>query len=268
MEGRTQFTFYRSIFDSICHIRKAADRAMAYDAICRYALFGQEPEMDKLPDAAAIVYLSARPNLDVSRRKAEGGKAGGKAKDTAKTPEAYSKDTPSKPEASRKDTAKTPEARGKRKDPGSEKEIEIEKEKEIEHECAPPTPSRAQNKQAESTQAVVRLYNELCPKLPRANMISNMTRLSITDRLRDNQGLEAFRQVFTKANASSFLTGSKGGWRANLDWLMGDTNFARVANGYYDDAKPKTEVPNGATGELGQAELEAIQQLLAEAQKG
>lgn len=272
MDKRTQFTFYLSIYESICHIRKAADRAAAYDAICRYALLGEEPEMEKLPDAAAIVFVSARPNLDASRRKAAGGRAGGKAKDTAKIAEGYAKDSASIPQASAKDTAKIAQARGNAKreieETASEKEneIEIEKEKEKEYECTPPTPSPKQNKHQASIQAVVGLYNELCPKLPKVSMISNLTRLSITDRLRDNPDMGTFRTVFSKANASSFLTGgNKSGWRANLDWLMGDTNFARVANGYYDDTKPaRQEIPKGASGELGQAELEAIQQLLRE----
>ena len=79
---RTQFTFYESFFRSVSRIRKAADRASAYDAICSYALYGTEPDMDKLPDAAAIAFEVARPNLDASRRKAKSGKAGGMAKQT------------------------------------------------------------------------------------------------------------------------------------------------------------------------------------------
>ena len=77
---RSQFTFYESFFRAVSRIRKAADRAAAYDAICAYALYGTDPDMDKLPDAAAIAFEVARPNLDASRRKASNGKRGGEHK--------------------------------------------------------------------------------------------------------------------------------------------------------------------------------------------
>ena len=109
---RTQFTFYESFAQSIKRIKNKAARADAYDAICNYALYGVEPDLDKLPDAAAIAYIGAKPNLDASRKKAENGKRGGTAKQTG------SKD----------------EANEKQEQTESEKEKEIEKE--IENECS------------------------------------------------------------------------------------------------------------------------------------
>jgi DnaD/phage-associated family protein len=80
MEARTQFTFYESFFKAVSRIRKAADRAAAYDAICAYALYGTEPNMEQMPDTAAVAFEVAKPNLDVSRRKAKNGRLGGAAK--------------------------------------------------------------------------------------------------------------------------------------------------------------------------------------------
>ena len=111
MDQRGQFTFYASIFESAKRIRNKAARADFYDAVCDYALNGKEPNLDKLSDAAAIGFISAKPNLDASRKKAKSGKAGGSAKQTGSKPEANGKQT------------------------GSEKEKEIEIEKEIENEC-------------------------------------------------------------------------------------------------------------------------------------
>ena len=71
---RSQFTFYRSFASAIQRIRKDADRAKAYDAICNYALDGKEPDLSGLPDAAAIAFELIKPNLDASKRKAENGK--------------------------------------------------------------------------------------------------------------------------------------------------------------------------------------------------
>ena len=117
MEERKQFTFYLSIFKALRKIKKKPDRADAYDAICAYALFGEEPDLEKLPDSVSIAFELIRPVLDASRRKAKNGKQGGiKCKQTESKPEANA----SKPEAN--DTEMN--------DPASEGEKEKEKEKE------------------------------------------------------------------------------------------------------------------------------------------
>ena len=139
---RSQFTFYESFASALKRIKKKQDRADAYDAIVNYALYGTEPDMDKLPDSAAIAFELIRPNLDASKRKAEAGKRGGE-----------SKQTESKPKAN-----------GKREEIGSEKEgeKEIEKENEIENECYPPTPLLGQKK-ANVSQVLADYMNRINP---------------------------------------------------------------------------------------------------------
>lgn len=113
--SRGQFTFYASFASALSRIKKKADRADAYDAICNYALYGTDPDMDKLPDSAAIAFDLIRPTLDASRRKAESGKRGGMSKQTGSKHEANTK-------------LEQPEME-------KEKEGENEKEKENEDEC-------------------------------------------------------------------------------------------------------------------------------------
>ena len=67
---RKQFTFYSGFMDGIKRIKTKSARCDAYDAIIAYALDGTEPDLDKLPDAAAIAFVMARPNLDASRKRA------------------------------------------------------------------------------------------------------------------------------------------------------------------------------------------------------
>lgn len=128
-EVRNQFTFYRSFFEAVFKIKSKAARAEAYDAICKYALFNDAPDVDKMSDAAAIAFMLIKPNLDASRRKAKSGKNGGASKQTA-----------SKAEANGKQSGSKAEANGKQEQPASEKEKEKEKEREKENECYPPTP--------------------------------------------------------------------------------------------------------------------------------
>lgn len=120
---RKQFTFYESFASALARIKSKAARCDAYDAICNFALYGIEPDLDSIPDAAAIAFDLIRPTLEASKRKAENGKRGGKT-------EANENQTVSKPEANRKQTVS--EKEGEKE---NEKENEKEKEGEIENEC-------------------------------------------------------------------------------------------------------------------------------------
>ena len=110
---REQFTFYRSFADAVKRIKKDADRAKAYDAICNYALYEVEPDLDSLPDAAAIAFALIKPNLDASKRKSENGKNGGR------------------PKANEKQNESKTKANGKQEQTLNKKE----NKKEVENEC-------------------------------------------------------------------------------------------------------------------------------------
>ena len=129
-ESRSQFTFYDSFYRALSRIRKKADRADAYDAIVAYALLGEEPELDKLSDAAAIAFEVIRPNLDASRRKAASGKQGGKAK----------KQTGSKPEAN----ASTKEAN--RKQVKEQEQVKEQDKEQMLYTPIPPTEAKTEAK--------------------------------------------------------------------------------------------------------------------------
>lgn len=114
---RTQFTFYESFFKAVSRIKKKADKADAYDMICAYALYQEEPDLDSASDAVAIAFELLRPVLDKAKERSESGKKGG-----------------SKPEANAKQTGSKPEANGKQGETASKKEKEIEVENEVEVE--------------------------------------------------------------------------------------------------------------------------------------
>lgn len=123
---RKQFTFYESFAKAIRNIRKPSDRCAAYDALVNYALYGEEPDLDKAADSVALFFEMAKPNLDSSKKKAENGKRGGMAEAKGKREE-----NASKPQAKPKQTASEKE---------KEVEKEDEKEKEVENECSIPIP--------------------------------------------------------------------------------------------------------------------------------
>lgn len=120
--GRTQFTFYESFYKAAKRIKDPSARAEVYDAICEYALYGNEPDIDALSEMAAIAFELIKPNLDASRKKAESGKLGGTKKQSESTFEANG----SKTEAKRKQN----EASEKQEQTESKKENKKEKEGE------------------------------------------------------------------------------------------------------------------------------------------
>lgn len=72
--ARTQFTFYESWYKAVSQLRKKSDQAETMDAICKYALYAEEPDISGPP---AAIFESIRPALNTARKKSENGKKGG-----------------------------------------------------------------------------------------------------------------------------------------------------------------------------------------------
>lgn len=111
---RDQFTFYRSFWEAIKGLKKKDDRLAALEAICAYALDGEER---RNTDVSGSIFTLVKPVLDAAERKSSGGKnKGSKAEDTDKIPSSKAEDAAYKKEG--------------------EIEVEGEIEKEIENECS------------------------------------------------------------------------------------------------------------------------------------
>ena len=104
-----------------------------------------------------------------------------------------------------------------------EKEIDIEKEKDTRVDYS----------------AVISLYHQLCPSLPSVRKLSDKRKQAIKARLR-SYSIDEIKEAFEKAEASDFMKGNnKHNWTADFDWIMNDTNIAKVLDGKYDNkAKP------------------------------
>lgn len=154
---RTQFTFYESFVKALSRIRKKADRADAYDAICMYALYGVEPDIDRMQDLVAIAFELIRPTLDASRRKARNGKAGVMARDESKTGMANGKQsekclhkTDKQNEVCFGNCNKQTESKKENKIENKiEDEVEIKREIEVKNECYNPLPPYLPNSKQE-----------------------------------------------------------------------------------------------------------------------
>lgn len=237
-EARNQFTFYRSFFDSVRRIRKAADRAIAYDIICNYALYDVEPDLSKVPDAAAIAFEVAKANLDASKRKAKAGKAGGSCKQSGSNAEANA--------SSAKAISSNVEAIGwvnQWEDESKNKNKDKDKNK---------------NKIKNNSYSAAAEPPQATPK--QIARFVKPSREEVETYCRENSyNMDVGRFLdYYEANGWKVGKNPMKDWKAAVrNWCRGSTYVPQAGSG-------KKDIPKGASGELGQAELEAIQQLLAE----
>ena len=140
-------------------------------------------------------------------------------------------------------------------------EEDIDKERELERDI--------KNISTPDLQSVVDLYHSICISFPKIRSLSDARKKALKARLK-SYTLEDFKTVFENAEASSFLKGTEGGWKASFDWLIKEANMLKVMEGNYADkgkrytrteTKPNWMQPSMT---LGNAELEAIQAVLAE----
>lgn len=83
---------------------------------------------------------------------------------------------------------------------------------------------------------IAALYNGICVSFPRLTKLSEARKKAIRARLANGYTVESFRELFQKAEASSFLKGKNDrNWQATFDWLIKDSNMAKVIDGNYDD---------------------------------
>ena len=74
--GQDSFVFYRSFYEAIKEIDEEATRLAILEALCDYAIFGEEPE---LSGTASALFKLMRPQIDANRKRRENGKKGGTA---------------------------------------------------------------------------------------------------------------------------------------------------------------------------------------------
>lgn len=125
--------------------------------------------------------------------------------------------------------------------------IEEDKEEDIEEELEREE-EKKEIRERIDYQLIVDMYNETCVSFPLIRSISDSRRKAIKARLK-TYSLEDFQLLFQKAESSSFLKGGNDrNWSATFDWLIKDSNMAKVLDGNYDDksgsgfTKPKNKV--------------------------
>ena len=112
---------------------------------------------------------------------------------------------------------------------------------------------------------IVAAFNSICVSFPSVKALSDARKKAIKARL-NTYSLDDFKTLFEKAEASSFLKGkNSSNWSATFDWLIKDSNMAKVLDGNFDD-KPVTYRQTGKSTKA--EELNDFYNMAAEWAKG
>ena len=96
----------------------------------------------------------------------------------------------------------------------------------------------------ERVKEIVDLFNKTCKALPKVIRITSK-RATCVMALLKTCSTEDFAEAFKKMQASDFLCGRKGDWKASFDWLITDDNITKVLEGQYDNRE--TEATTGGS---------------------
>lgn len=105
-------------------------------------------------------------------------------------------------------------------------------------------------------------YNSICTSLPEVKSLSDARKKAIKARL-NTYSVEELLEAFRKAESSDFLKGkNKRNWIANFDWILKDSNIAKILDGNYDK-----EFSQGKTADMLQESYDMMDEW-AEQTKG
>lgn len=216
------------------------DRALVgelFMAAMEYQDTGAEPDITS-PIYSHFSLFKAMFDKDAANYEAtckknkENGSLGGrppKAKETQNNPVGFSEtqNNPQKPD----------------NDNDNEKDNENDKDKKIGGEKSPA--ANAAPLPFVDYESIVNDYKTTCKSLPEVRSLSDGRRKAIKARIR-TRGVEEIHKAFVMAEESDFLKGANDrNWVADFDWIMNDTNMAKILDGKYENrvsrASPKED---------------------------
>lgn len=134
-------------------------------------------------------------------------------------------------------------------------DIDIDKEIEIDKEIDKDIEGEIVKRDKTDYQQIADMYNETCVSFPKLVKLSQTRKKAIKARL-NTYTVEDFKKLFEMAEQSDFLKGNnKRNWTATFDWLIKDSNMAKVLEGNYVNRYPnqnKIEMDSSFRESLGE----------------
>lgn len=234
------FIFYGSFYEALAELPDD-ERLSAYDAVCKYAITGEEPE---LSGVVAAIFKLIRPQIDANQKRRENGRTGGRPK-TEQKPNDNQTITKSEPNHNQTITKGEPSnnqtvTKGEPKEKGKEKVKEKEK---VNIESMSYDIDRRTDVTTEDVDQVIQAWNTLPSSIPKVSKIITGSQRDKMLRARIREyGLTPVILAVEKIRASDFLCGrNKKGWTISFDWFIGPQNFPKVHDGNYDARSGTTE---------------------------
>lgn len=207
------------------------ERGKLLMALLDYGEHNTQPELEGAA-LMAFSFIQAQMDRDAEKyaetvkKRSEAGKMGGRPtkakgdKDKAKKANAFSEK----------------QSKTKKGDTVTDTETETVTETEIDN----PLPPKGGQQQPVPYARIVELYHTICTSYPTLRAIEGNREKQIAARWKKYRTIDAFRELFEKAEASDFLKGDNDrGWTADFDWLIRPTNMSKVLEGKYDNDKLK-----------------------------
>ena len=110
-------------------------------------------------------------------------------------------------------------------------------------------------------QAVVSSFNQICVSLSKVQKLTDTRKRHIKTAFKTLGDL-SFEEYFHMVEASDFLTGRKGEWKASFDWILNPANMVKVIEGNYCNPEihsrgKKADIKTGSSpAQLEQQELQ------------
>lgn len=134
---------------------------------------------------------------------------------------------------------------------GSPKNVTPEIEKEIDIEIR-----ERDKRESIDYQRIVDMYNDTCVSFPHLKTLSDSRKKSIKARFNAGYTYDDFKNLFSKAEKSTFLKGANNrNWIATFDWLIKDSNMAKVLDGNYDSRNGVQSQCDYQTTKIGDVEF-------------
>lgn len=255
MEKRESTVFYRSFYEAI-KIQPKEIQADLYNALLEYSFTGKMPETDNCMVQSFFILM--KPQIDANNKRYESGKKGGRPKEDKTETNGFEENEKTKTngfennkkvetngfkenEKIKTNGFETDEDVSDFKKPNDNVNVNVNDNVNVnvnDNENVNGNDNENENEK-HNYQLIADMYNATCVTLPKCTVLSDSRKKALRARL-NHYGIDDFRQLFEKAQASSFLTGANNNnWTASFDWLIKDANMAKVLDGNYDNkAKP------------------------------
>lgn len=236
-------------------ILKDEERGKLLMALLDYGATGEAP---KLEGAAlmAFSFITSQMDRDAERyaekckKRSEAGKQGGRPRKAKASEEGTDQpNAQTEPQEKAKKPNAFLEKQTKAKKADTETDTDTDTNKDTDTDTTTPLPpskggkGKTPNPPAEPVEAdktpykvIVTLYHDRCKSYPKLRGLSDKRKKAIAARWKEYEhSLDAFRELFEKAETSKFLKGESGNWKADFNWLMNSDNMAKVLEGKYDN---------------------------------